>query len=105
MTNKLKNQVIRSNDLDSIRETNRLVESLNQTIEEKLVPLIEKHDISLYALDGRGGIVKEVDDVKNLSVVNKDKMDLHIKNHYWAIGTLISIFVGMFMIFKYVILH
>lgn len=59
--------------------------ALNQTLTEKVIPLLERHDMALYSTDGTNGICK---DVNNL----KEKLSDHLENHWKIIGIILTVF-------------
>ncbi|MCW8830737.1 MAG: hypothetical protein OQK32_04355 [Gammaproteobacteria bacterium] len=74
----------RAIDWKALHNISEKMTSLEQTVKEKVVPLIEKHDKALYSEDGTNGLVRDVYTVK---VGFRE----HISSHKWWITTLIGI--------------
>jgi hypothetical protein len=95
--------------------------ALNQTLTEKVIPLLERHDMALYSTDGTNGICKDVNNLKeklsdhlenhllernNMALYStdstngickdvnnlKEKLSDHLENHWKIIGIILTVF-------------
>lgn len=79
----MKNDIIKNEISEDRRNYDRLQKILIDLFDEKLKPIVktqEEHHIALYANDGRGGLVKDVNDIKAATLIFK-----------WIIGFIMAV--------------
>jgi len=79
----------------SIEKINKNVNSMNQSLEELIIPLLKKHENALFSEDGRNGLVS---DIYRLSVTceeGRKEFDEHKNYHKNNTTMTISLILGV----------